>query len=106
MNTPPPYEAIDLDKVRNRSPRISGYQNSKDVRFPATIKVDMSPCHYNPNEKLTRVISPRIFISESKTYDRYLDTVLKSKTNVPAPNTYSPEKGDKFVTIGARRSYK
>jgi len=65
----------------------------------------MSPALYKPIDKLIRESSPRCGFSKSKIIN-FVAQYTKDKSFIPSPNSYSPDKADKRITIGARRSYK
>lgn len=65
----------------------------------------MSPALYKPSDKLVKNTAP-LFSYAKSPIKNFVSQYTKDKNFVPSPNTYSPEKADKILTIGARRSYK
>jgi hypothetical protein len=65
----------------------------------------MSPTLYKPVDKLIRESAPECGFSKCK-ISNFVAQYTKDKNFVPSPSAYNPEKADKRITIGARRSYK
>lgn len=103
LSTPPHYNAIDLNKVKERS--LSPIMKHKEVRFPPPKKVEIGPGLYKPSENLTRFKYP-IYSCEKSPRNNFVVKYTKLHSFVPSPNTYHPELADRVVTLGARKSYK
>ncbi len=106
LQTPPHYNAIKLDTIKTRMPIYS--QQSKVVRFKPLEKDDSpSPTTYVKNDtRLSyRQTSPKVAFSLEKDKN-YMDTHLRAKNFVPGPNSYDINRARKFITLGARSSYK
>lgn len=103
MTTPSHYEAINIERIKNRAPITKLLD--KTVRFPERPKVDMAPTLYSPVGTLVQTASPRLTFAKVKR-NNFVERYTKLKSLVPAPTAYNPEKAEKYVTIGARRSYK
>jgi hypothetical protein len=65
----------------------------------------MSPALYKPVEKLVQNNAPNFPFAKNPVKN-FIIEYTKRKNFVPGPSAYSPDKADKIITIGARRSYK
>lgn len=102
METPSFYDSINMDFIKQRS-RITKLVD-KTVRFPDRKKEDLAPTLYSPTNLLLTA-SPRFTLAKTAR-NNFVEKYTKNKAIVPAPNTYHPEKAEKYVTLGMRRSYK
>ena len=62
---------------------------------------------YDPNieRQSKRSRSPSFKFNQEKV-SNYLQTILTRKKGLPGPTDYEVTNADKFITIGARRSYR
>ena len=84
------YAAIDLDKIKPRSPR---YTAAHTPRFNKLIANDApSQVSYSPTDKLRSEQSPRIKFAKSPNKN-YLDEHVKRKSFVPSASQYNTDRG-------------
>ena len=97
------YPSIDLEKIKNRSPKFTG---SHTPRFKPLMASDApSPVSYSPVDKLRSEQSPRVKFATSPKKG-YLDEHVKRKNFVPSVSQYDTDRGQHRLTQGAFRGYK
>jgi|LauGreDrversion4_2_1035121.scaffolds.fasta_scaffold531624_1 hypothetical protein len=83
-------------------------QQSKVIRFKPLEKDNSpSPATYVKNDRRLsyRESSPKVAFPQEKGKS-YMDNHLRAKKFVPGPDSYDINRASKFITLGARSSYK
>jgi hypothetical protein len=109
--TPSFYNPIELEKVKNSSPKYD-WKLSKTVRIQPLKKTpagnsETSPHSYNTETAKQKVgqTSPRYSYGKEKGKS-FIQAYQASKSWVPAPSAYNLDKAYNRITIGARKGYK
>lgn len=99
------YKVVDTNVFKAKAPVFS--QSSKTVRIKPLVKNDApSPVTYTAsfNTVSNRSRSPQAgFASKGR---NYIEQAIRSKQNIPSPANYDVDRARRFVTIGARSSYR
>jgi len=104
MQTPAAYNSVDLNKYKERGPSFS--QKSKLARFKPLVKNDLpSPVSYNPKDALTHFRATVSAFPKGRVKN-FVDQQIKAKNFVPSPNSYDVDRARRFITLGARTSYR
>ena len=96
----------NLELTKRKAPSTD-FKVTKTIRFKPLPKSDLSPTSYKP-DNASRHVKPRaLFYTQGKEkLKTYITRHTDAKTFVPSPSAYKIEAADRFVTLGARRSYK
>ena len=105
------YTPIELEKIRNSSPKYD-WKISKSKRITPLAKTpagmsETSPHSYDlePSKRRTEKSSPRYSYGKEKDKS-FINNYYKSKAWVPGPGNYKVDSAYNRITIGARRGYK
>ena len=100
------YNTVRFDLYKQKAP-IVDFKTTKLVRFQPPVKTDLSPTSYKADVSAHKFATSNPNYSQPKEKAKsFINQYIKKKQFVPPPNAYKIEKADKFITIGARKSYK
>lgn len=109
MSTPSHYDAIDLDKIKNKVPFPKYWKPIKEdfkTNRIAKIEKDSSPscCTYEENDAFYKVSidSPIKWPANKAKRITYVEEQAKRKNFIPSPAAYRPEDAVRNTSIGLR----
>ena len=96
----------EIESKKRKAP-AADFKKTNTIRFKPPVKTDLSPTSYKPDlaEKFTKPRKLNYSIPKEK-LKTYIVRNTEKKQFVPSPSAYKIEQADKFITLGARRSYK
>lgn len=108
--TPAAYSTVNNDRYRFKKANGIEFSRLKEKRFKPGVFEDKSkpaPGSYQPL-KAEPVIRPKmaVYTVSKEKGGNFFSKTSKDRKWVPGPGSYKIDKADKFITIGARRSYK
>ena len=100
-----PRNDITSNVPKARSP---DFKTTKSIRFKPMPKSDLSPTSYKPQAAIEKYTKPRavVFSVPKEKLKTYITRSVEKKAFVPSPNAYKIDGIEKFITLGARKSYK
>ena len=97
----------DIVSSRRKSPSPD-FKTTKTIRFKPKPKTDLSPTSYKPEAGINKYTKPRAvnYSIPKEKLKTYIVRNVEKKAFVPSPSAYKIDGVEKFITLGARKSYK